>query len=100
MAEGSVLDSRPRSTARRILDTFWGIGTLNFVAVEETTFELWATKVGTEAAFDILLLCVAKKWCYNQELWTQAWELGIPWERRKSWRHLTELARCYNDNLS
>ena len=78
------------------IDAFdWGRGALQFCYMNEADFEYLAHRIGKHAAFEMLLLALARRVGTNTTRIEQARSLGIPLVA-KNWSSLSALMKNYN----
>ena len=58
-------------------------------------FDSLTNRIGWGAAFEVLLLAIARKCGDQVEKWERAGALGIPWQKQR-WSSLTSLQSSYN----
>ena len=74
----------------------WGRGALTFCRMSVDEFDSLTNRIGWRAAFEVLLLAIARKCGDKVEKWERAGALGIPWQKKR-WSSLTSLQSSYND---
>ena len=73
----------------------WGRGALTFCRMSVDEFDSLTNRIGWGAAFEVLLLAIARKCGDKVEKWERAGALGIPWQKKR-WSFLTSLQSSYN----
>ena len=74
----------------------WGRDALTFCRMSVDEFDSLTNRIGWGAAFEVLLLAIARKCGDEVEEWERAGVLGIPWQRKR-WSSLASLQSSYND---